>query len=365
MKKSVQSSLMAATLLLSVTSLSVNAQTISPDSSHNARTQSFSGTVTYDGSGAGTGGSEGTYVGYNAGAVTTSAKNSFFGAYSGRVNTTGTLNTFLGAYSGYSNTTAGSNTFVGYHAGYTNTSGGFNTFIGNLSGKFNTTGFWNVFMGLQSGYNNTTGSSNLFLGNNAGFNNLTGEGNIAIGVNSGYSNTAGNNNIFIGTSAGNAETGNDKLYIANSNTPNPLIKGDFANSTLIFNGKVGVSTSTFPTTVGTANVSAYKLFVKGGILTEEVRIRTGWADYVFAPGYQLKDLATVENYISKNGHLPNVPSAKTVEESGLSLGEIAKVQQEKIEELTLYLIEQNKKLQDLQQQFDEFKRTTERPAEKK
>ncbi|MBO9613069.1 MAG: hypothetical protein J7619_10265 [Dyadobacter sp.] len=364
MKKSVQSSLVAAALLLSFTSLSANAQSVSQDSSRNARTQSFSGTVTYDGSGAGTGGSEGTYVGYNAGAVTTEAKNSFFGANSGPVNTTGKLNTFVGAYSGYSNTTASSNTFVGYHAGYTNTTGGFNTFVGNLSGKFNTTGFWNVALGLQAGYNNTTGNSNLFLGNNAGFSNTTGEANVALGINAGSGNITGNGNIFIGTAAGSAETGSNKLYIANSNTSNPLIKGDFSNGTLIFNGKVGVSTSTFPTTVGTADVSAYKLFVKGGILTEEVRIRTGWADYVFAPGYQLKDLASVEKYINKNGHLPNVPSAKTVEESGLSLGEIAKVQQEKIEELTLYLIEQNKKLQDLQQQFNEFKRTTERSTEK-
>ncbi len=356
---------MAAALLLSFTSISVNAQSVSQDTSRAARTQSFSGTVTYDGSGAGTGGTDGTYVGYNAGAVNTETKNSFFGANSGPANTTGKYNTFLGAYSGYSNTTASSNTFVGYRTGYANSTGGFNTFIGNLSGSFNTTGFWNVFMGLQSGYSNTTGSSNIFLGNNAGYSNTSGEGNIAIGINSGFSNTAGKNNIFIGTSAGHGETGNDKLYIANSNTTTPLIKGDFANSTLLFNGKVGVSTSTFPTTVGTADVSAYKLFVKGGILTEEVRIRTGWADYVFAPGYQLKDLTSVEKYISQNGHLPNVPSAKTVEESGLSLGEIAKIQQEKIEELTLYLIEQNKKLQDLQQQFDEFKRTTKRPAEKK
>lgn len=356
---------MAAALLLSFTSISVNAQTVSPDTSRNARTQSFSGTVTYDGSGAGTGGSEGTYVGYNAGAVNTEAKNSFFGAYSGPVNTTGKLNTFAGAYSGFSNTTGSSNTFVGYHAGYTTTTGGFNTFIGNLSGKFNSTGFWNVFMGLQAGYNNTTGNSNLFLGNNAGFSNTTGESNVALGINAGSGNVTGSNNIFIGTAAGSAETGSNKLYISNSNTPNPLIKGDFANSTLVFNGKVGVSTSTFPTTVGTADVSAYKLFVKGGILTDEVRVRTGWADYVFQHGYKLKGILEVEKYIQENGHLPNVPSAKTVEEEGLSLGEIAKIQQEKIEELTLYLIEQNKKLQDLQQQFDEFKRATERPVEKK
>lgn len=335
---------MAAALLLSVTSISVNAQTVSQDSSHNARTQSFSGTVTYDGSGAGTGGSEGTYVGYNAGAATTSTKNSFFGAYSGTANTSGTYNTFLGAYSGYSSTTGGSNTFVGYHAGYSNTGGGMNTFIGNLSGKFNTTGIWNTFLGLHSGYNNQTGQSNVFLGGNAGYNNLTGQRNVIVGASAGFSGTAGDGNVFIGNNAGSTEMGSNKLYIANSNTTSPLIKGDFTASQLIFNGKVGVNTSTFPTSVGGADVSAYQLFVKGGILTEEVRIRTGWADYVFQPQYQLKSLASVEKFIKENGHLPNVPSAKTVENEGLSLGEIAKIQQEKIEELTLYLIDIQKKL---------------------
>lgn len=62
---------MAAALLLSFTSLSVNAQTINGDTSRAARTQSFTGTVTYDGSGAGTGGSNGSYFGYNAGHATT------------------------------------------------------------------------------------------------------------------------------------------------------------------------------------------------------------------------------------------------------------------------------------------------------
>ncbi len=113
-------------------------------------------------------------------------------------------------------------------------------------------------------------------------------------------------------------------------------------------GKVGVGTVNFPTVIGGANISNYKLFVKGGILTEEVRVRTGWADYVFADNYPLKKLSEVEDFIEENGHLPNVPSAKQVEEDGLSLGEISKIQQEKIEELTLYIIELNKRIENLE-----------------
>lgn len=109
-------------------------------------------------------------------------------------------------------------------------------------------------------------------------------------------------------------------------------------------GKVAIGTedNPMPTTAGGVDVSNYKLFVKGGILTEEVRVSTLWADYVFNEDYNLKSLDEVEKFINDNGHLPNVPSAKQVEENGIELGEMAKIQQEKIEELTLYIIEQNK-----------------------
>ena len=125
-------------------------------------------------------------------------------------------------------------------------------------------------------------------------------------------------------------------------------------------GKVGVGTTNFPTTIGGANISAYKLFVKGGILTEEVRVRTGWADYVFDKNYNLKSLDQVEKYIAENGHLPNVPSAQTVAEEGIELGDIAKIQQEKIEELTLYLIQQKKEIEGLKKENQNLKSLAER-----
>ncbi|MCJ1806467.1 hypothetical protein [Flavobacterium covae] len=97
----------------------------------------------------------------------------------------------------------------------------------------------------------------------------------------------------------------------------------------------------------------YKLSVKGRIRAEEVKVYNTWADYVFAKDYKLRSLDEVDTFIKQNNHLPNVPSAKDITEKGLELGEIAKVQQEKIEELTLYLIQQNKEIQELKKQLKE------------
>ncbi len=119
-------------------------------------------------------------------------------------------------------------------------------------------------------------------------------------------------------------------------------------------GKVAVGTNNTPTSIGGANISAYRFFVKGGILTEEVRVRTGWADYVFADDYNLKPLSEVEFFIKKNKHLPDVPSAKEVESQGIELGDISRIQQEKIEELTLYLIKQQKQIDELKNQVKDL-----------
>lgn len=115
-------------------------------------------------------------------------------------------------------------------------------------------------------------------------------------------------------------------------------------------GKVGIgSITTFPTNL---LYDTYKLFVTGGILTDEVRVALSasgtWADYVFAKDYKLKPLSEVEAFINTNGHLPNVPSAATVKQDGIALGDMSRIQQEKIEELTLYIIAQNKRIEALE-----------------
>lgn len=74
----------------------------------------------------------------------------------------------------------------------------------------------------------------------------------------------------------------------------------------------------------------------------KVNLDSAWPDYVFQPNYSLQPLTDVHRYIQENGHLPNVPSAQEIEEEGVSLGEMNRILVEKVEELTLYLIEQQK-----------------------
>ena len=77
-----------------------------------------------------------------------------------------------------------------------------------------------------------------------------------------------------------------------------------------------------------------------------------WADYVFDPQYKLMPLNEVEDFIAKNGHLPEIPSAVEIEKDGLKLSRVMKLQMQKIEELTLYLIEQKKKTTRLEKDID-------------
>lgn len=94
-----------------------------------------------------------------------------------------------------------------------------------------------------------------------------------------------------------------------------------------------------------SDCNQYKLFVKDGIRTEKVKvdIATGvWADYVFKKDYQLRPLTEVEKFIAENGHLPEVPSEKEAIANGIELKEMNILLLKKVEELTLYMIEQNK-----------------------
>jgi hypothetical protein len=118
------------------------------------------------------------------------------------------------------------------------------------------------------------------------------------------------------------------------------------NST--YSGNVGIGTGA-PTA---------KLSVDGTVLAKEVIVSTlaaYWPDYVFADNYQLRDLASLEAYIKQNKHLPGIPAASAMGEQGISLGEMQKKQMEKIEELTLYVIEQNKRIESLEKQLAELK----------
>jgi len=75
------------------------------------------------------------------------------------------------------------------------------------------------------------------------------------------------------------------------------------------------------------------------------------ADYVFEEGYELRPLTVVEEFISENGHLPNVPSAKHMMENGVNVARISGRLLEKIEELTLYTLQQEKTIADLEKRL--------------
>ncbi len=113
--------------------------------------------------------------------------------------------------------------------------------------------------------------------------------------------------------------------------------------------------------IGTTDTKGYKLGVKGKIAAEEVKVAlyTNWPDYVFEKDYKLPSLEEVENHITKNGHLQNIPSAKEVEENGIHLGEMNAKLLQKIEELTLYMIEQNKKTELLSKEVESLKKKNE------
>ncbi|MFT5819206.1 MAG: hypothetical protein ACI8ZM_000429 [Crocinitomix sp.] len=84
-----------------------------------------------------------------------------------------------------------------------------------------------------------------------------------------------------------------------------------------------------------------------------------WADYVFEKGYNRLTLTETEQFIKKNGHLPNIPSASEIKEDGLDLAEMQKLQMEKIEELTLYMIEMDQKMTALQNENNQLKNEVE------
>jgi len=124
-------------------------------------------------------------------------------------------------------------------------------------------------------------------------------------------------------------------------TPNSAVKFTIEN-----NGGVGI---------GTVNLEDYMLAVNGKIRAKEIKVETGWADFVFDNNYNLRKIEEVEKFISDYKHLPDIPSAKEVEENGINLGEMDAKLLQKIEELTLYMIEQNKRIEKLEKENEILK----------
>ena len=107
-----------------------------------------------------------------------------------------------------------------------------------------------------------------------------------------------------------------------------------------FNGKV---------TIGNVSASGYKLAVAGPMIAQSVTVKLpiNWPDYVFNGSYKSKSLAELAKYIQINKHLPEIPSAKEVHDNGINMGEMDAKLIKKIEEITIFLIDQGKELQKL------------------
>ncbi|MBD2699993.1 bZIP transcription factor [Spirosoma sp. BT702] len=372
---------------------------------------------TFMGSDAGSDNTTGEYntiLGYRSGFNnTTGSNNVFVGQQAGKANTTGIANLFMGSFAGASSN-GSYNLFIGNSSGQQTTSGGGNTFIGNGSGYGNTTGQNNTYIGNGAGFTgNGPGQSNTFIGQNAGVtsgavvNNSTAIGagaqvsadnSIVLGAPNplwkvGIGNTAPNNKLEIthGTpgQSGLRFTNLTSIYQASVtnqtrfltvNSAGDVILGSINGSTregvseTLWQRKGSFLQSTQNDAViigeGISKTPAdYNLFVSKGILTEKVKVAikntSDWSDKVFDDSYTLKTLSEVEKYIQSNKHLPGVPSAKEVVEKGVDVAKMDAKLLEKIEELTLYSIEQEKTIKLQQAQIDELKALMRQVLEKR
>jgi hypothetical protein len=146
---------------------------------------------------------------------------------------------------------------------------------------------------------------------------------------------------------GQVNAGNYFLYLKHTNG-NVGIKTDNPTAGLTVNSNVLIGN---PTTVSLPN--GYKLYVETGILTEKVKVAikgtANWSDFVFANDYKLMPLKDVETFILNNKHLPGIPSAEAVVKEGIDLGEMDAKLLQKIEELTLHIIQLEKEINILKQ----------------
>ncbi|MFN4853751.1 MAG: hypothetical protein ACK5JC_04950 [Bacteroidota bacterium] len=114
----------------------------------------------------------------------------------------------------------------------------------------------------------------------------------------------------------------------------------------------------FKGSVHIANGANTRLAVDGNIYAREMKVTQGviWPDYVFKKNYKLPSLKETEDFIIKNGHLPETPTSKEVENNGLNIADMLTLQMKKIEEMTLYIIDQQKQMEILKNEFNQIKK---------
>ncbi len=335
------------------------------------------------------------------------------GAFSSFNLTTGIRNVGVGRESGYNNQTGDNNVSLGYKAHYQNTASD-NIAVGYNSAYQNSTGSGNISIGKSANYNNQTGENNTILGYEAGKGSglHSKSGNVFIGYQAGFTEIASNklyiqnsdttkpliygdfNTKLLGFNADNVGIGTQspigKLHIHDNLNSNSIVyitpktTGAEDSSTVFFaedhdatygmywmydgvgnqmelfgkrNGTdygphIIVDRNDGDVAIGENFATGYKLSVDGKVACEEVRValQADWPDYVFASDYKLRSIKDMESFIQENHHLPNIPAADEIEASGLEMGEMQRKMMEKIEELSLYIIDLQKQIEELKSQ---------------
>ena len=193
-------------------------------------------------------------------------------------------------------------------------------------------------------------SNDLFIKNN---------GNVGIGTNNPQDNFHVAGNVLMdginpnlrlqngGVDKGFVQLSGDNLRIGTNSTN---VDGKFVIRTggadRVFVDGAGMS-------IGTTTAAAgYMLRLGGRMICEEVKVKLegSWPDYVFKPDYKLISLAHLEGFINKHGHLPSIPTAAEIKSNGLELGDMQQKMMEKIEELTLYIIQLKKEMDTMKKQ---------------
>jgi hypothetical protein len=205
---------------------------------------------------------------------------------------------------------------------------------------------------MTDAQNTYLGTGNVGVGVNPGLTTLDVYGTFHVGSNSQVvAPSISSGGIYI---AANRSSGQGEVNIYN------VYNG--ASTSFIFSQKTGTSTYTDIMSffangnvgIGTSNAGTARLAVEGTIETRKVVVTqtNPFPDYVFHPSYQLPRLDSVAGFIAANHHLPGMPSADSVARVGLDLGNNQVILVRKVEELTLYIIEQDKQLKQKDHQLE-------------
>jgi hypothetical protein len=135
------------------------------------------------------------------------------------------------------------------------------------------------------------------------------------------------------------------------NPATPVSIMSFSSGNVTIEGKVGIGNVNNLNSLS----SNSKLFVEGGITTEAVLVKlqsSGWSDFVFDKNYKLRGISDLDQYIKVNKHLPDIPTTSEVKSGGIDLGKMNALLLQKIEELTLYIIDQQKQINKLEEMMN-------------